>query len=371
VTALHDPPGAQVPQIGELPPLDADDGLTLVCRQVRMVTHDVRTFLFQPETAGHLPYRPGQFMTFDFTVDGRPVNRCYTLSSSPTRPHLLSITVKRTPGGVVSNWLHDNLRPGDKVRARGPYGLFTMEDHPAEKYLLLSGGSGATPFMSMARALHDTASHVDVVYLHSARTPHDVLFRDELRTIAQDLPGFTAAHVCEDDAASEPWHGYRGRLSASLLWSAVPDIQERAVLSCGPEGYLTAVRELLVELGCDPARCYEEVFATEPSAAARAGAPLADTEPQPEAGTGFSVKFALSGVETVCPPDTTLLEAAEAAGLGVPTSCRQGLCGTCKTTLVSGHVDMRHGGGIRDREIARGGVLPCCSTPLSDIVINL
>ena len=97
----------------------------LVCRQVRPETHDVKTFVLEARRPQLFRYRPGQFLTFDFEIDGERINRCYTISSTPTRPHLISITTKRVPGGPVSNWLHDRLKPGMELRATGPMGEFT------------------------------------------------------------------------------------------------------------------------------------------------------------------------------------------------------------------------------------------------------
>ncbi|MEU5952322.1 FAD-binding oxidoreductase [Streptomyces sp. NPDC047525] len=157
---------------GGLPPAWGD-GL-LVCKQVIDVTSDVRTFVLEPAEPRMFRHDPGQFLTLVLDIDGRPVERCYTISSPPTRPDLLTITVKRMPGGLVSPWLHDRLLPGAAVRARGPLGEFSITRHPAPKYLFLSAGSGVTPVMSMTRTLYDLAHPVDVVFVHSARTFDDI-----------------------------------------------------------------------------------------------------------------------------------------------------------------------------------------------------
>ena len=311
---------------------------TLVCRQARTEADGVKTFVFEPDA--QVPYRAGQFMTFD--IGG--ASRCYTLSSSPTRPDRIAVTVKRTAGGVVSGRLHDTVGPGSVVRASEPAGLFTLEDHPADRYLFLTAGSGITPLMSIARSLYDLADPgPDVVSLHSAR---DGLFRAELELIARALPGLTARRT-------------RERLTAEALRAAVPDVAEREILSCGPPGYRLAVRAMLDALGCDPARLHEESFA------------LAAPEPPASAeGSGFRVEFTASGRSVLCPPGATLLDAAEAAGVAVATSCRVGLCGTCKSELTAGRVEMDHQGGIRAREIAQGKVLLSCARPLTDLVVD-
>ncbi|MGI5473162.1 FAD-binding oxidoreductase [Streptomyces sp. CA-132043] len=136
------------------PPPAWSDGL-LVCKHRHDVTADVRTFVFAPTEPRLFRHDPGQFLTLVLDIDHRPVERCYAISSPPTRPDLVAITVKRVPDGLVSNWLHDHLTPGTTVRARGPLGRFSCARHPAPKYLFLSAGSGVTPVMSMTRTLYD------------------------------------------------------------------------------------------------------------------------------------------------------------------------------------------------------------------------
>ena len=344
---------------------DRDD--LLVCREVRVETHDVKSFVFSAAEPRLFQYKPGQFMTFDLEVEGERISRCYTLSSSPTRPNLVSITVKRVPGGPVSNWLHDTVRPGSLLRAVGPLGEFTCDDHTARKYLFLSGGSGITPLMSMARAHDDLASEADIAFVHSARTPADIIFRDETGLMERHRPHFRAFAVCEGDAPGESWDGFRGRLSVPMLRQIAPDLLEREVFTCGPGPYMAAVRAMLGEAGFDMAHYHEESFDF---------AELARSEPEIpaeiealEAGT-FKVEFTKSRRSIECGADTAILAAARAAGMRPPSSCTQGKCGACKTRLVSGTVDMRHAGGIRQREIDQGMILICCSRPTSDVVIE-
>ncbi len=117
----------------------------LVCTDVVQVTHDVRSFVLAPGEPRRLDFRAGQYLTLRLDLDGREVERCYTISSPPTRPDRLTITVKRVPQGPVSNWLHDRLEVGDRLRASRPHGRFTLEGHPAARYLLLTGRRWASP----------------------------------------------------------------------------------------------------------------------------------------------------------------------------------------------------------------------------------
>ena len=349
---------------------------TLVCRQVQDITADVKTFLFEPEEPALFHHEAGQFVTLQLEVDGRPVSRCYTISSPPTRPRLLAITVKRHPHGPVSNWLHDTLAPGRRIQAEGPYGVFTLPPQPAGKYLFLSGGSGVTPLMAMTRTLYDLGSDADVLFVHSARTPADIIFRRELDAIAGTSPHVRVAHVCEQDAPLEPWGGLRGYLSVPMLRVLAPDLLEREVYCCGPAPYMAAVRAMLTEVGFDLGRYHEETYSFEQLGVAEVSAPAAvdhDLEGLdlvPAATTTYEVEFAKSGQTFTCRDDEFVLDAAFDAGLSPVSSCGQGLCGTCKTTLLSGTVDMAHQGGIRPREVAAGKVLICCSKPTSDLTID-
>ncbi|MGH3359414.1 MAG: FAD-binding oxidoreductase [Nocardioidaceae bacterium] len=345
-------------------PLDEIDG-PLRCVRIDDVTHDVKTFGFEAPDGGLLRFRPGQYLTFGFDIDRVQIERCYTISSPPTRPQLLTITVKRVPGGPVSNWLHDHLAVGDRVRVSGPFGRFSVDEHPAPRYLFLSAGSGITPLMSMTRTLLDRADPSDVVFVHNARTPADIIFRRELETVAAQARMSVAA-ICEDDSPGEQWTGARGLLSLPLLWTLAPDLLDREVLVCGPPAYMEAVRGLLERAGADPARCHQESFCL----GALIGDPDDAPPTAPEALQRYTVEFRRSGRVVECDTETTVLDAALGAGVSVPSSCGEGMCGTCKSGLLSGQVDMDHAGGIRPREIADGKILLCCSTPCGDLVID-
>ena len=351
-----------------LPPVVADpawreelDG-TWWCAAVHDVTHDVRSFVLRPAEPAAYRFSPGQHLTVTVEVDGLPVSRCYTIASSPLTPDALTITVKRVPGGPVSNWLHDHLRPGDPLAVTGPLGSFGTAHHPAERYLFLSAGSGITPLMSMLRTIRDTREPVDVVFVHHARTPVDIIFRDELACIEAEHPGVRVVVVCEADADDERWTGPRGRVTLPALLEAAPDLADREVFLCGPVPYMAAVRELLDRAGTDPDRCHQESF--------ELATPVLEQVPGPAAGPTYTVQLRRTGRSIECGGDTTVLAAAAAAGLSLPSSCQEGVCGTCKTTLVSGRVEMEHAGGIRPREIAQQQILLCCSTPVDDLVLD-
>lgn len=341
----------------------------LRCKAVVPITHDVSTFVLEPTSPRTFVFTPGQYVVVSVTIDGERQQRCYTISSPPTRPHLLTITVKRVPGGPVSNWLHDNLARGGRLEVSGPFGDFTLAQHPSAKYLFLSAGSGITPLMSMTRTLADLCGPADVAFVHSARSPADIVFRRELEALPATGLNVAVTSICEGDSPGEVWNGPRGRLSAGLLGVLVPDLHEREVFMCGPGPYMSAAHNVLTELGVPPERVHEESFVIEPVAQALSVVPDEAVLLSAEPATA-TVEFRRSGAHVQCAPGTTVLEAARSAGVSIRSACEQGLCGTCKSDLVSGSVDMQHAGGIRPREIAAGRFLPCCSYPQGDLVVD-
>ena len=351
-----------------LPDWDPEVDDVLVCRQVRRETHDVATFVFSCRKPCLFRFQPGQFLTLDLSINGTAINRCYTISASAARPYRLSITVKRQPGGIVSNWLHDHLKAGDHIRAVGPLGSFTPLPTGARKWLMLSGGSGITPLMSMTRTSCDLGEDRDIVFAHAARTPADIIFRRELDAMAMHTPSLRLAHICETAAGESHWPGFTGRISLPMLQLIAADFLEREIFCCGPAPFMDGVRAMLQQAGFPMSHYSQESFKFEelaPSEQEAASEPSAAV-----VGDTFRIEFAKSGRVVECPPDTTILSAAKAAGLRLPSSCTRGLCGTCKSRVLSGTLEMKHEGGIRQREIDAGLALLCCGKPTSDMVID-
>ena len=360
-----------------LPLWDSDKDNTLVCCQVRQETHDVKSFYFSPLNPSLFKFLPGQFITLELPIDGEIINRSYTISSSPTRPHVISITVKRQPNGIVSNWLHDHMQVGKQISVLGPTGDFTCLHHPASKYLFLSGGSGVTPLMSMARAFHELAEDADIVFIHSARSPADIIFRHELDLMAFNQPHFRPAFICQKVDKKPNWRMQpefisEGFLTIDALKLIAPDFLTREIFTCGPAPYMAAVRNMLISaIGFDMRHYHEESFTFDELPAGIKNEVIADEiKAESTNSNSFTIELTKSGTTIQCTPDQFVLDAARAAGLRLASSCSKGLCGTCKSKLISGKVEMKHAGGIRQREIDQGMFLPCCSKPLENLVIE-
>lgn len=339
-----------------------DSDNPLVCSHITDETHDVKSFFFKAKIPAQFQFLPGQFITLELPIGGKTIHRSYTVSSSPGRPHTISITVKRQPKGIVSNWLHDHIKIGDSLDVLPIAGDFSCANHAANKYLFLSGGSGVTPLMSMSRSFFDLAENKDIVFVHSARTPEDIIFRKELDLMAFTQPNFRPTFICEKPDAS--WTQATGYLNIDLLKQIAPDFAQREIFTCGPSAYMAAVRDMLKKAHFDMQHYYEESFNfAELAANVATEAPIISSD-------AFSVELTKSGATISCVADQFVLSAAHAAGYRLPSACSKGLCGTCKSKLISGTVDMKHGGGIRPREIEQGLFLPCCSKPLSNLVIE-
>ena len=177
------------------------------CVKVIQETWDVRTFCFMADQPILFFFKPGQFVTLELEIDGQPIMRSYTISSSPSVPYSFSVTIKRVPGGKVSNWLHDTLHEGQELAVHGPVGLFNAIDFPSPKVLYLSGGVGITPVMSMARWFYDTNANVDMTFIHSARSPKDIIYHRELEHMASRIDNFSLHLICEKHGLGEPWAG--------------------------------------------------------------------------------------------------------------------------------------------------------------------
>lgn len=334
----------------------------LVCVDVHDETHDVKSFTLASPEGKRFSFRAGQYFMFEPGIDGEADGRCYSISSSPLRTNAVTVTVKRVPGGRVSNWLHDHLAAGMALKASGPLGSFVRP--PAKKYMFLSGGSGITPVMSMVREMADRAEPVDVAFMHAGRSPLDLVFRRELEQLSHRVKGLRLHFLPEDIGQERCWSGLTGRINKEYLALAVPDLAERVIMCCGPAPFMAAAKGITAELGVPVFNYHEESF----DAAVIEEAPL-PLEELVQAKT-FSVSFSKQAKQIQVRADQTVLSCAKKASIRLPSSCANGICGTCKSKLISGSVDMKHGGGIRQREIDAGFFLPCCSKPLSDLVVE-
>ena len=385
--------------------------LTVRCIEVIDETHDVKTFRFVAEPTVLFSYKPGQFVTLNLEIEGKRVMRSYSISSTPSRPHILEITVKRVPAptdvadappGLVSNWLHDNLTVGSQVKLKGPMGNFTCADNQAQKLLFISAGSGITPMMSMSRWLCDTGEDVDVVFIHSARSSRNFIFRHELESIAARYANFKLAVTTTSAEPGQAWVGYSGRLNEVMLQAIAPDWRERTVYICGPNPFMEGVKTMMQTLGFPMENYYEESFGSpkrKPSVKEKQGDEVTKVVAAEKCmEEGYSQKFSPTqehhsesatekreittpvnatmcespvvvfdklGKEIPCDEEDTILDLADQEGIELHSGCRMGACGACKLPLLEGEVNYDD-----DPDCEPGYLLTCIAKPVGRVVIK-
>ena len=343
-------------------PLHPDDYLSLInplwssrelrgrVEEVIPETEDAATLVIRPGWGWHYDHRPGQYVGIGIQVGGKFHWRSYSVSSPPERKgRTIAITVRAMPEGFLSDHLVRGLAPGTIVRLALPNGDFVLPDPPPAKMLFLVGGSGVTPVMAMLRTLdrrsrENGRAMPDVVMHYSSPTPDRMIFRDELTQLA-DKHESLVLHELHTDID--------GMLDLAEVDAFCPDWRERDTWACGPSPMLDAIQEHWKKVGL------EEQLHLERFSLALGG----------DGGEGGSIRFQTSGKEIEVDGATTVLEAGEQAGVGMPYGCRMGICHTCTLTLVSGTVrDLRNGNEFSQ---PNEQVQTCVTVPVGDCALDI
>lgn len=304
---------------------------------------DARTFVLAPHD-GPFSYAAGQFCTFRVTVDGRDLFRSYSMSSAPDTDDELMTTVKRVPGGRVSNWLHDNVVEGDEVEVTSPAGTFLLR--PSDAPLLgFSGGSGITPILSLTKSALATTDR-RVRLLCADRDDASIIFETALADLVERYPGRLSVTRHLDDRG--------GFLDADAVRAFVGDDAAADSYLCGPEPFMALIESTLTP---GPGRVFSEKFG--------GGAEPAPAPVMPPAAQRGTVEIVLGRQKISVPVQEgeTILESARRGGLAPPFSCEAGNCGTCIATLTEGTATMRVNDVLSDDEVADGYVLTCQAVP--------
>ena len=323
-------------------------------------TPDVRTFrMAKPEG---FEFKAGQFLTVRVRADGKEHVRCYSISSPPGAQGHLEITVKRI--GLVSGALHATIRPGSMLSVRAPAGAFVYPAGEDRPLVLVAGGVGITPLMSMLRHAIDAEPTRPVTLLYSVRTVEDIAFRDELVLLNRRHAQCRVFFAITDGPAGPGL--FPGRIDRELLTTMVPDVAHAICLLCGPPPILDSMKGLLASLGVPDAQIAHEVFQAAVAAGGAAAAPAPEVA---QADASHQVRFDRSGLSTQIGSAQTMLEAAEGCRAEIPSLCRVGVCGTCRTRVLRGEVHCTSQVlDAQDRE--EGFVLPCVTHVLSDCTVD-
>jgi 3-ketosteroid 9alpha-monooxygenase subunit B len=301
-------------------------------------------------------YAAGQFCTFRAPIDGPSVVRCYSMSSSPDVGDRFAVTVKRVPGGRMSNWMNDALSPGGTIEAMPPAGLFVLRETDVP-IVAFAGGSGITPVISILKsALAGTTRPIRLVYAN--RTAEAVIFAGEIERLRAGSGGRLAVHSHSDSE--------RGFLDAAQCAALARDSTHADFYLCGPGPYMDTVEAGLSMLGVAADQRFLERFSVPEEAAAGAADGAAESTTE-----SLVIRLERRKHTLRYQPGDTVLEAARRAGLRPPFSCESGSCATCIAHLDTGSVKMRVNNALSAAEVEAGWVLTCQAIPTSpEVVVN-
>ena len=333
-------------------------------------TPDVKTFRFVSCDRGPIPfsYLPGQFLTLMLPIDGNPTKRSYTISSSPAQAYYCEISVKREDQGLGSRYLHDVLKEGDTLDVRGPSGKFTFTGQESDSIVLIGGGVGITPLMSVTRTLADMGWGGEICLVVGCSDPEHFLFGAELERLKERNPNlhvFVAMSALKEDSSGF----HRGRITKDLFLEWVPDIAARPRIHlCASPPMMDAVKQMLADLGVPSERIKTESFGSQEKPATRAIVQAAQPKPAP-GQPAATLAFRRSAKSTTVQRDETVLESAERIGVEMNYSCRVGSCGECSVPLISGEVKMDVEDALEPQDKAAGIILGCQARPTTSNVV--
>ena len=333
---------------------------------------DVKSFTLAPDpargTASLAYFSAGQYLTVFAEIDGMPVTRAYSISSAPGQSleGTYELTVKLVDGGLVSRYILDTWQVGTEVTVGAPEGRFDYQPlRDAKTVIGLAGGSGITPFLSMAQALRDGDEDFDLILLYGSRSREAILFYDELAALAQACERFRVVHVLSED--KEAGEGFeQGFITAELIKKYAPDAPY-SVFLCGPQQMYAFVDKELEKLALERKFIRHEMFGEfhNPS-----------TQPDYPQNVPETVKITVTQAGTTRTAEgssnDSVLQILEKNGISAPARCRSGECGWCHSLLISGkiytpkQVDFRR---LADEKF--GFFHPCCSFPLTDLSIDV
>ena len=340
----------------------------------------ITSFYLAPEDGEALPdYLPGQFLTFRLVIPGhsKPVMRTYSLSDSPNHPDYYRVTIKRIPApedrtdlvpGLSSNYFHDHVESGARLCVKSPRGEFHLDPHDDSPVVLLSGGVGLTPMISMLNAIVEAGSQRPVWFIHGARNGREHAMGAHVRRMALDHDNINC-HVCYSSPGPEDVEGRHydsgSRVSVELLKRVLPPAAYDFYL-CGPTAFMKSLHAGLLDWGVAESRISYEFFG--PATAFKEGAEAAGSE---VAGSNGEYQVTFADAELTAqwdPAAESILGLAEASGLRPDFSCRTGICHTCASKLIEGEVEyVTEPLDLPDP----GTVLICCSRPKTNLVIDV
>ena len=328
---------------------------------------DAKTFVFESAGKHEIPYfRAGQYLSLKLKIGDSYVTRPYSISSGPrwTKEGKIAVTIKANPNGYAADWMLNNLKVGDEIAASAPEGTFFYENlRDSKNVIALAGGSGITPFLSMAYALRDGDEDFNLTIIFGSKTEGDILFKKEFDDIMAATDKVKVVHVLSDEKKD----GYEnGFITADIIKKYAPE--DYSVFICGPEAMYRFVAGEIAKLNLPKRKVRNELLGVTKKVWEQKGFPAAAKDKKVK----LTVKVGPDTHEIEAACNEPILVAIERAGIKAPSRCRSGECGWCRSKLVSGEVFIPEENEYRrfeDKEF--GYIHPCCTFAVSDAVVEV
>lgn len=335
---------------------------------------DCKSYVLVPDeekgTTALAWFGAGKYLTVFETIEGMPITRAYSISSSPkdSLEGKYVITIKLVEGGLMSQFIFDTWTVGRSVEVSAPSGNFEYQElRDAKKVICLAGGSGITPFVSMANAIADGDEDFEMTLLYGSRNLKNILFKDELDELTAKCGKIKVVHVLSDEDA-EAGEGFeKGFITAELIRKYAPENEKYSIFLCGPQQMYAFVDKELEKLGLEKKYIRHEMFGEFHNPATQADYPAGVPEKVKIRVTIQDNTYEIEGSS-----NDSVMQILEKNGISAPARCRSGECGFCHSHLISGKVYVPK--ALEYRRLADykfGCIHPCCSFPLTDLEINV
>ncbi len=338
-------------------------------------TEDCKSFTLVPDpergTTALAYFGAGKYLTVFETINGMPITRAYSISSSPkdSLEGKYVLTIKLVDGGLMSRYIFDTWTVGTNVEVSAPAGNFEYQPlRDAQKVICLAGGSGITPFVSMANAIADGDEDFEMTLLYGSRNKDAILFSQELEELTKKTDKVKVVHVLSDSGADVSADGFEsGFITAELIKKYAPENEAYSVFLCGPQQMYEFVDKELEKLNLAKKYIRHEMFGEFHNP---------ETQPDYPSGVPETVKITVTIQDKTYivkgPSSDSVMQTLEKNGISVPARCRSGECGFCHSHLISGEVYVpKHLEYRRLADYKFGCIHPCCSFPLTDLEINV
>lgn len=338
--------------------------LNMTVSEVIEETPSTQTFRLVNVEGPLPPFQAGQYVSLSIEVNGIKTSRAYSIASAPSATGYFDLTVRRMEKGLVSNYLLDNVKPGDQLVISGPKGTF--HHNPIihdDTLVLLGGGSGITPLMSMIRDTISSGLKRTLYLIYGNRSEDDIIFYEELQELAVRHDNFTCVPVLEQPGDS--YNGKTGYITGELIKEVVGSIEGKSFFICGPQAMYNFCLPELQKLGVPNRKIRKEMFGTPINIWEYPGWPET-VKPDQECAITVNREQVLKTVAS-----ESILVTLEKNGLVIPTACRSGKCSLCRVKILSGKVYQPQKTPVRKSDRQFGYVHSCVSYPLEDVEILL